>query len=94
VVRKRNGKSEKTEKQKFKTADKISYFGQRRHVSLSKKLSVNKKARFVTNLVFFIAKLRIICAFIHIFCIGDKQVNVRLCREQENLYKKSQFKIT
>jgi len=30
---------------------------------------VNKKARFVTNLVFFIAKLRIICAFIHIFCI-------------------------
>lgn len=30
MVRKRNGKSEKTEKQKFKTADKISYFGQRR----------------------------------------------------------------
>lgn len=33
MVRKRNGKSEKTEKQKFKTADKISYFGQRRHQS-------------------------------------------------------------
>lgn len=33
MVRKRNGKSEKTEKQKFKTADKISYFGQRRHLN-------------------------------------------------------------
>ena len=32
MVRKRNGKSEKTEKQKFKTADKISYFGQRRQL--------------------------------------------------------------
>ena len=30
MVRKRNEKSEKTEKRKFKTADKISYFGQRR----------------------------------------------------------------
>lgn len=33
MVRKRNGKSEKTEKQKFKTADKISYFGQRRQMN-------------------------------------------------------------
>lgn len=31
VVRKRNGKSKKTEKRKFKTADKISFLGQRRH---------------------------------------------------------------
>lgn len=33
MVRKRKGKSEKTEKRKFKTAGKISYFGQRRQMN-------------------------------------------------------------
>ena len=60
MVRKRNGKSEKTEKQKFKTADKISYFGQRRHVGSTKKLSIQEKRVFMQNTRFFLVKKCII----------------------------------
>ena len=57
MVRKRNGKSEKTEKRKFKTADKISYFGQRRHLCSTKKLQNIKSTRFSRSCVFLLPYL-------------------------------------
>ena len=56
MVRKWKGKNEKTEKWKLKTADKISYFGQRRHLALTKKLSVHKKTRFIQSRLFYSLK--------------------------------------
>ena len=54
VVRKRNGKSEKTEKWKLKTADKISYFGQRRHLCCTKKLQQTKSTRYCVSCAFLL----------------------------------------
>jgi len=46
LVRKRNGKSEKTEKRKVKTADKISYFGQRRHIR-----NIDRKENYMASII-------------------------------------------
>ena len=52
MVRKRNGKSEKTEKRKFKTADKISFLGNA-DIFVVRKSYKTKKAQDLVGLVLF-----------------------------------------